>query len=118
LSGLQAEADIVIVDSPPATAVADAAILSTQVDAVLLVVDVGSTRRVLARRALEALKQVNARVIGVTLNRMPRGGGYYYDYYHYENGSDASVNRRNGDLREGVFGAIKVRVGQNHKSAP
>ena len=117
LSGLQAEADMVILDSPPATAVADAAILSTQVDAVLLVVDAGSTRRVLARRAIEALKQVNARVIGVTLNRMPRGGGYYY-YYHYKNDPDASVNGRNGHSREGVFGAIKARAGQNHKSAP
>jgi polysaccharide biosynthesis transport protein len=117
LSGLQAEADIVILDSPPVTAVADAAILSTEVDAVLLVVDAGSTRRGPARRALEALKQVNARVIGVTLNRMPRGGGYYYYYHHYENGSDASANRRNGDLREGVFGKIRARVGLNRKSA-
>ena len=74
LAGLAAEADIVILDSPPATAVADAAILSTYVDGVLMVVDAGTTRHDPARKAIEALKQVNARVIGVTLivNRIPR----------------------------------------------
>ena len=118
LAGLQMEADIVILDSPPATAVADAAILSTYVDGVLLVVDAGSTRRGPARKACEALKQVNARVIGVTLNRMPRGGGDYYYYYRYDSGPDASVNRRNGHSREGVFGSIAARISQNRKSAP
>ena len=38
-----AEADILIIDSPPATAFADAALLSTQVNGVLLVIDAGRT---------------------------------------------------------------------------
>jgi succinoglycan biosynthesis transport protein ExoP len=115
LAELEAEADIVILDSPPATAVADAAILSTYVDGVLLVMDAGSTRRDPARKACEALKQVNARVIGVTLNRMPRGSGYYY-YYHYDSQSDASGNRRNGHMREGPMGAIKAWARQDRNS--
>jgi polysaccharide biosynthesis transport protein len=115
LAELEAEADIVILDSPPATAVADAAILSTYVDGVLLVVDAGSTRRDPARKACEALKQVNAPVIGVTLNRMPRGGDYYY-YYRYDNGPDASLSRRNGHLREGQMGAIKAWTRQDRES--
>ena len=116
LAGLAAEADIVILDSPPATAVADAAILSTHVDGVLMVVDAGSTRHGPARKAIEALKQVNARVIGVTLNRMPRSSGYYY-YYRYDGNSDASPVRRNGHQRGGLLGTIRLRVRQDQKSA-
>jgi len=116
LAGLAAEADIVILDSPPATAVADAAILSTYVDGVLLVVDVGTTRRDPARRAIEALKQVNARVIGVTLNRIPRSSGYYY-HYRYDSSSDASPVRRNSLWRGRLFGATRRQVRQDPKSA-
>ena len=33
---------------------------------------------------MSALRQVDARVVGVLLNRMPmRGSGYYYYYSHY-----------------------------------
>ena len=82
----------------------------------LLVVDAGSTRRGAAQRAMEALKQVNARVIGVTLNRMPRGGGYYY-YYRYESSSDGSRVRRKGRPRGGLLGAIRPQARQDRKSA-
>jgi non-specific protein-tyrosine kinase len=95
LGELAAQADVVLLDSPPATALADAAILSTQADGVLLVLDSGRTRREIAKRSLEALKRVNARVIGALLNRMPtRGAGYYYYYYyhytHYYRSDDGS----------------------------
>ena len=116
LAGLEAEADIVILDSPPATEVADAAILSTYVDGVLLVVDAGTTRRDLARKAIEALKQVNARVIGVALNRIPRRSGYYY-HYRYDSTSDAFPVRRNGISRGGLLGVIRPQVRQDQESA-
>jgi len=114
LARLEAEADIVILDSPPATSVADAAILSTYVDGVLLVVDAETTRHDWARKAIEALKQVNARVIGVALNRVPRSSGYYYQY---DSTSDASPVRRNGLARGGLLGAIRPQVRQDQKSA-
>ena len=117
LVALQAEADMLILDSPPPQPSPMQRYCpprSTQYCSSWMS---ARTRRVLARRALAALKQVNARVIGVTLNRMPRGGDYYY-YYHYKNVSDDSVNRRNGHSREGVFGASKARAGENHKPAP
>ncbi|MBM4457728.1 MAG: polysaccharide biosynthesis tyrosine autokinase [Chloroflexi bacterium] len=84
LAEVQTQADLVVVDSPPSTALSDAAILSTQTDGVLLVLDSGHTRREVARRALDGLRQVNARVVGALLNRMPtRGAGYYYYYYYH-----------------------------------
>ncbi len=102
-------ADIVIFDTPPITALADAAIVSSQVDGVLLVVSAGNTRREMARRALAALQRVNARVVGALINRMPvQGAGYYYYYYYYYGryyGEDDNGGRRNhkGRLRNGLF---------------
>ena len=84
LAELRKMADVIVLDSPPATILSDAAILSTQADGVLLVLDSGATRREVAKRALDALLQVNARVVGVLLNRLPpRPDGYYYYYYYY-----------------------------------
>jgi len=84
LGRIAAEADYVIVDSPPLQAVTDAAILSTLVDGTLLVVDAGRTRSGAVRSGREALAKVGARVLGVTLNRLSEsmsGAYYYYDYY-------------------------------------
>lgn len=83
LAALGSQADVLLLDSPPATALADAAVLATQTDGVLLVLDSGATRREVARRAMEALRRVNARVVGAILNRLPTSGGGYYYYYYY-----------------------------------
>jgi capsular exopolysaccharide synthesis family protein len=102
LADLHTRADIVVVDSPPVTALSDAAVLATQTDGVLLVLDAGKTRRELAKRATEALERVHARVIGVLLNRMPaRGAGYYY-YYRYDDyytAGDGSDRRKDANGR-------------------
>lgn len=95
-------ADIVIFDTPPITALADAAIIGSQVDGVLMVVSAGETRREIARRALAALQRVNARVVGALINRMPvQGAGYYYYYYYYGHyyGEDENGGRGNGKGR-------------------
>ena len=52
-------------------ALADAAVLGSQVDGVLMVFSVGRTRREMAHRAVAALQQANARVVGALLNRVP-----------------------------------------------
>jgi len=70
LGVIAADADIVLLDAPPVSAVADAAILSTRVDGVLLVVDSGRTRRDTARRAHEQLQRVGARVLGAVLTNV------------------------------------------------
>jgi capsular exopolysaccharide synthesis family protein len=85
LERLQGQADILYIDSPPASVLADTAVLSAQSDGVLLVLQVGKTSRDVAKRTLAALEQVHAYVVGVVLNRMPtRRSGYYYHYYNYE----------------------------------
>jgi capsular exopolysaccharide synthesis family protein len=103
LAELGTQADVVVVDSPPTMALSDAAVLSTQTDAVLLVVDASKTRREMAKRALESLTQVKARVAGVVLNRLPtRGAGsYYYYHYGYNYGTDNAQNSGQGHHGEG-----------------
>jgi capsular exopolysaccharide synthesis family protein len=67
LSLARAQADFVLVDAPPAGALADAAVLAPRLDGILLVVSAGHTKRDLARRAREQLDRVNANLLGVVL---------------------------------------------------
>jgi capsular exopolysaccharide synthesis family protein len=74
--------DHVIIDSPPATSFADASIISTLVDGVLLVANSERTSRGVVRRAKERLEAVGACVYGVVLNNADLGVDYYYaDHY-------------------------------------
>jgi tyrosine-protein kinase Etk/Wzc len=76
--------DIVILDTPPVLATADARILGALSDGVLLVVRAGQTERLAAQRAQNQLNQAGARVLGVVLNdpggEISREGDYYYPY--------------------------------------
>jgi polysaccharide biosynthesis transport protein len=97
INELLADVDTVILDSPPVVALSDAAVLATQADGVLLVLEAGKTRREMATRATEALRRVNAHIVGTVLNRMPmRGGGYYYYYYYHYGHYYTSGNGKNG----------------------
>jgi polysaccharide biosynthesis transport protein len=124
LSEMLAHADMVVLDSPPTVALADAAILSTQVDGVLLVVEAGKTRRDIAKRAAEALRRVNARLVGVVLNRMPtRNDGYYYYYYYSYNysGYGDELQQESGrrkSNRRGFLGRRKPRRNEEQSGAP
>ena len=80
LTQLRGEADIVLVDTPPIIAVADAAILASKVDGVLLVVQANKTRRELARKAKTALEKANANLLGVVLNNVKMDANIYRYY--------------------------------------
>jgi Mrp family chromosome partitioning ATPase len=76
--------DLVILDTPPVLATADAGILGSLADGVLLVVRAGQTDRVAAKRAHQQLVNVGARVVGTVLNdpggEVSQYGDYYYPY--------------------------------------
>jgi len=85
---LEQEWDIVIFDTPPLGVVTDAAMISAEIDAVVLVVRAGETTRAAVDRALDALSHVKAHLAGAVLNEAhpeKLGGkyGYYYSYYYY-----------------------------------
>jgi capsular exopolysaccharide synthesis family protein len=73
-----AEYDLVVIDTPPITHVADPIPLLNQVDGVLVVGQVNKTTRDAASRLSEQLESLEAPVLGVVLNRMPSRLGYYY----------------------------------------
>lgn len=64
---LKARAQFVLFDAPPVLAAADAALLATKVDGVLLCVHAGATRRDHVARAQQALARVHARLLGAVL---------------------------------------------------
>jgi len=76
--------DLVILDTPPVLATADAGILASLADGVLLVVRAGQTDRVAAKRAQQQLMNVGARIVGTVLNdpggEVSQYGDYYYPY--------------------------------------
>lgn len=75
----------VIIDSPPASSFADAAILSTLVDGVVIVVHGQRSSRVVVRKVKERLLEVGARIYGVVLNCVDLEGDEYYSGYYYTN---------------------------------
>lgn len=114
IEALQKQSDLIVFDSPPVLAVADASVLATRLDGVLLVVDAGHTRRPLARRAAEALQAVNAHLLGVMLNRVDaKAKGYGYYYY------DDVGTRRTGNSPATVFNNIAARFSRSsHAPTP
>ncbi|HEX6036609.1 polysaccharide biosynthesis tyrosine autokinase [Longimicrobium sp.] len=87
LRELHARYDVVVLDTPPVLAAADAEILAAQADAVLVVVRAGQTERQSAHYAIQQLRAIGARIVGAVLNdpdQKTAGYGkysYYYDYY-------------------------------------
>ncbi|MDR9793243.1 CpsD/CapB family tyrosine-protein kinase [Aeribacillus pallidus] len=77
--------DIVIIDSPPLLAVADAQILANQVDASIMVVASGKTEREAALKGKESLMAAQSKLLGVVLNGKPQKDSHYYYYYGGKN---------------------------------
>jgi capsular exopolysaccharide synthesis family protein len=78
--------DLVVIDTPPLTAVSDAFPLLKKVDGVVIVGRVGRNRRDVAERLHETLTGAGAPLLGVIANGFKSGrrGGYGYGYgYDY-----------------------------------
>jgi succinoglycan biosynthesis transport protein ExoP len=85
--------DLVVIDTPPVMAVADARIIGRVVDKTLFVVRWDKTPRKVARAAIEQLRLAGTDLAGIVLqqvdlNRYGRVGygdsGYYYHYGRYD----------------------------------
>ena len=95
LNKLLDQCDLLVLDAPPILGMADAPVVAAQVDGSLLVLDFGRTRSGTAQQAVNALKQVGARVVGVVLNRIPpRQNGHYYYYYYSDDGNGSQTKRK------------------------
>ena len=87
LTSLLTTFDTILIDCPPVLAATDAALISTYVDAVALVVRAGDTRDYMLDQALETLHSVRSPIVGAVLNGFDasRTYGYGYKYYRYSN---------------------------------
>jgi capsular exopolysaccharide synthesis family protein len=83
LQSLRERFDIILIDSPPAIAVSDAAILSAECDGVLLVLYAHKTTTEEARDMVERLEMVGARLIGAVLNGIDIRSPDFANYRHY-----------------------------------
>jgi capsular exopolysaccharide synthesis family protein len=86
LESLKKDYDIIILDTPPVLPVTDAAILASLVDGVVLVSSYGQTTFEGLARAKVQLENVDAKILGVILNKVPtsKRSGHYYYYYYYD----------------------------------
>lgn len=84
---LKEQYDYIIIDTSPILLVTDAQLLSRYADGTLLVVSSRETDRVNAKRATELLKKVNAKILGVVINKVDSQNkfstGYYKSYGSY-----------------------------------
>jgi capsular exopolysaccharide synthesis family protein len=92
LEELKSRYDLIVIDTPPVMAVADARIIGRLVDKTLFVVRWDKTPKKVARAALEQLRRYGTDVAGIVLQqvdlkrygRLSHGdSGYYYHYGRY-----------------------------------
>ena len=93
--------DFVVIDSPPLLGLADAPLIASVVNSVMLVVESGRTRTSAAIEAIHRLAAAGANILGVTLTKTSvkhsgYGYGYGYGYGKYGYG-------------KGRYGAVKDR---------
>ena len=105
LGRLKQSADIVIFDSPPLTAVTDAAVLSAHMDGTLMVVDASRSRRRVVRLGSDTLARANATVLGAVLNRIPAHASLGYgEYYGVAEASGKGASPKGASSSPGVAG--------------
>jgi tyrosine-protein kinase len=114
IEALRARSDMVIFDSPPVLAVADASILGSRCSGAILVIDSGRSRTEAVRRGADTLRQTNVKLLGVVLNKLGSGRSLGYSHYYYYYSQDRK-SKQNGhkpppDGRKLPFGKIPTKT--------
>ena len=82
--------DRIIIDTPPLASVTDPIILSQHVDGFILVTWAGKTNYEILGNGIKKLREANAPITGLVLNRFSaKKSGYYYNYGDYYYASDS-----------------------------
>jgi succinoglycan biosynthesis transport protein ExoP len=80
LTELRNACDVILCDSPPVLPVADALVLASKLDGVLLVADLNHTARDVMAEALGRLSKLDAQMLGLVCNRVSTAK--HNSYYH------------------------------------
>ena len=81
--------DQIVIDGPPVMGLADAPIVASSVEGVLIIIEAGETRKGLATNALKRLRSARAHIIGTLINKLEAKHTPYsyvygnYSYYSY-----------------------------------
>lgn len=102
LDELKEKFDLIIIDSPPVLPVTDASVLTRITDSVLLVVGTKKVSQHSLAKAIDQLDFVDANILGVVQNRIPRRGpdansAYVAGYGAKDPGSIPPVKRHDDD---------------------
>lgn len=112
--------DLVLFDSAPCLLAADAIVLGSRVDGVLLVADIGQSRRGMLSKTVEDLRKANLPLLGVVANRVPMKTSSYYHYkygYYYSYGEDDSRNGHHAKAQPAKEGLLaRMRAGNKGES--
>jgi capsular exopolysaccharide synthesis family protein len=79
---LKSRYDYIFFDSPPIMGVSDAAILASEADGLLLVVQYRKYPKIISARAKRLVENVGGKILGVVLNNINIMRDDYYYYYH------------------------------------
>ncbi len=110
LQQVRALCDVVIVDSPPALAAADAAVLAAQCDAAVMVVRPGSLTRNSLARAIDRLSSSGVTVAGLIVNAVKATQNDYYQAYSYRDEGSESANAQTAMPADILSAADQTRV--------
>jgi len=97
LDHLKEQYDYILLDSPPILGVTDAAILASEVDGVLLVVQYRKYPKIISLRAKRMIENAGGQVLGAVLNNINIMRDDYYYYYHYTTRKYYGVVRHEND---------------------
>lgn len=97
LDDLRNRFDMIIIDCPPLLPVTDAAVVAARADGAVLLSRARKTTSAQVTMAAQALRSVDARLLGCVLNMVPVKGPdayYYYDQYSSKKSKDSSRHNR------------------------
>ncbi|MCU1656190.1 MAG: Capsular exopolysaccharide family [Pseudonocardiales bacterium] len=100
--------DYVVCDTAPLLPVADGSEVAALADGTLLVARHGMTTDTHVKRAVHTLERVDAKLLGVVLNRVPVKKNNEYGYTYYRSDADgATHSRRDGRRASRRVGKVK-----------
>lgn len=96
-SMLKERFDIILVDVPPISIVADGLVVCREVDYTILVAAAGKTKKKMIVDVKKAIERVNGKFAGVVLNQVPQEKRKEYSkYYSHYDSEDVSKKNKSG----------------------
>lgn len=112
LTTLRDHYDWILIDSPPASSLADATLLAQLCDMAIIVIQHNRTDRDLVSKSLQRLRAVNPVIAGAVLNNVDIEKSYHKDYYYagyyyYSDEEETGTKKKKKKRTEGASPSSK-----------